>query len=176
MHQRSREVSIPAAAFDHLRGALADAVGESAGVAALHAAGFASGESLFEMFSRTDDGPPSALGTRAFWAKVARFFGERGWGRLDAESPHPGVAFLVSDDWAEADSSGDEHSTCAFTSGALSYLLTETAGAPVAVLETSCRARGDDRCEFAIGSERNIHTLYTRLVEGHPLSEALARI
>lgn len=176
MHEQPREISIPAAVFVHLRAALADAAGEAAGVAALHAAGFASGEGLYALFDQGGDSPSEALGTSAFWTKVGRFFGERGWGALEAESPHPGISLLVSDDWAEADSPGPAHSTCAFTSGVLSYLLTQTAGAPVAVLETSCRARGDDRCEFAFGSERTVHTLYTQLVEGHSFSEALARL
>lgn len=176
MHEQPREVSIPAAAFDHLRIALAEAAGESAGVSALHAAGFASGEVLYQLFEDAGAGTPDSLGTTAFWRRLGRFFQERGWGDLDPESPHPGISLLVSEDWAEADTPGGEHTTCAFTSGALSYLLTRTAGAPVAVLETSCRARGDDRCEFAIGSERSIHGLYTRLVEGHSFSEALARL
>lgn len=176
MPEQPREVSIPAAVFDHLRAALTDAAGEAAGVAALHAAGFASGEGLYELFDSSGDSRPAALGTTAFWTKIGRFFGERGWGRLEAESPHPGISLLASDDWAEADSQGAEHSTCAFTSGVLSYLLTQTAGAPVAVLETSCRARGDDRCEFAFGSERTVHSLYSQLVDGHSFSEALARL
>jgi predicted hydrocarbon binding protein len=176
MHDQPREVSIPAAVFDHLRAALAEGAGEAAGIAALHAAGFAAGEEMYDLFDPSGSSPPSALGATAFWTKLARFFGDRGWGELDSESPHPGIAVLVSDDWAEADASGEEHSTCAFTSGVLSYLLSRTAGAPVAVLETSCRARGDDRCAFAFGSERSIQGLYTQLVEGHSFSEALARL
>ena len=176
MRELPREVSIPAAVFDHLRAALTEGAGEAAGVGALHAAGFASGEAMYELFDPSEHLQPAEVGATAFWTRLGRFFDQRGWGELAPESPHPGIALLVSEDWAEADVPGEEHSTCAFTSGVLSYLLTRTAGSPVAVLETACRARGDARCEFAFGSERTIHALYSQLVDGQSFSEALDRL
>ncbi|NIX42216.1 MAG: hypothetical protein GWN06_24335, partial [Gemmatimonadetes bacterium] len=54
--------------------------------------------------------------------------------------------------------------------------LTELAGGPIAVLEVSCRARGDDCCDFAFGSETAIHGLYGRLLQGENLQAALAAL
>lgn len=176
MSSTPREVSVPAVAFDHLRAALVQEAGETAGVHALHAAGFSSGESVYDLFAGPGGPPAGELGTGVFWSRIGSFFRERGWGDLVHESRHPGVSILASDDWAEAEDRGGHHPTCAFTSGVLSYLLTRAAGAPVAVLETACRARGDERCEFAFGSERTIHDLYAVLLEGCSLDEALVRL
>ncbi|MEQ9570186.1 MAG: V4R domain-containing protein [Longimicrobiales bacterium] len=176
MQSTPREVSLPAEAFDHLRAALVREAGETAGVQALHAAGFSTGERVYDLFARADDTPGAGLGTGAFWSRVTSFFRDRGWGLLVHESRHPGVSVLSSADWAEAGAGDGDHSTCAFTSGVLSCVLTRAADAPGAVLETSCRARGDERCEFAFGSERTIHGLYEVLLEGCSLDEALARL
>lgn len=176
MESTPREVSIPAEAFDHLRAALAKEAGETPGVHALHAAGFSTGESMYDLLMRPDGTPPGDLATGAFWSRIGTFFRERGWGELLHEPRHPGVSVLSSTDWAEVGRGTGAHSTCAFTSGVLSYLLTRAAGASVAVLETSCRARGDDRCEFAFGSERTINELYGVLLEGCSLDEALGRL
>lgn len=176
MVQRPREVTIPAAAFDHLRTALAEHSAEGAGVSALHAAGFASGEALYEVFAETGGGSPERLGRTRFWQRLAGFLSDRGWGTLEHATPHPGVSVLRSRDWAEAETTDDAHSTCAFTSGLLSAMLSRTAGAPVAVLETTCRGRGDAHCEFAFGSEQTIQSLYAELVAGGSLDDALARL
>lgn len=174
MESHPREVSLPAEAFDHLRAALVKEAGDAAGVHALHAAGFSTGESMYELFSLTTPSPPGELGQARFFTSLTRFFRSRGWGSLTHESRHPGVSVLGSADWAEAESAGEAHPTCAFSSGVLSSLLTRAAGAPVAVLETTCRARGDARCEFAFGSEATIQAIYGALVEGDSLDEALA--
>jgi hypothetical protein len=50
------------------------------------------------------------------------------------------------------------------------------AGSPVAVLEVSCRTRGDDRCSFLFGSEQAIHDVYGLLLEGDSLDDALATL
>lgn len=176
MESHPREVSVPAEAFDHLRAALVQEAGETAGVHALHAAGFSTGESVYDLFAPGDDVETTQLATGAFWSRVTAFFRDRGWGELVHESRHPGVSVLASPDWAEAEDRGGSHPTCAFTSGILSYLLTRAAGGPVAVLETSCRARGDARCEFAFGSERTIQELYAALLDGASLDDALARL
>lgn len=176
MERRPREVTIPAAAFGHLRAALADTGDGGGGVSALHAAGFASGDDLYALFSAAGGGSPATLGRNRFWVTLSRFFEDRGWGTLEYEALHPGVSILSSSDWAEADSNSGPYATCAFTSGLLSSFLTRTAGGAVAVLETSCRARGDDRCVFAFGSEQAIQGLYAELLEGHALDQALARL
>lgn len=176
MESQPREISIPAEAFEHLRAALVQEGGEAAGVHALHAAGFATGESIYELFVGSTGRTPEDTGPGRFFAGLADFFRSRGWGTLTHESRHPGLSVLSSVDWAEAEEESEGHPTCAFSSGVLSYLLTRAAGAPVAVLETACRARGDARCEFAFGSEHTIQAVYGALVEGGTLDDALASL
>ncbi len=176
MQATPREVSVPAEAFDRLRSVLAQDAGDEAGVNLLHAAGFATGEAFFDLFAHTRAGSIADLSNDDFWSRLGAFFDGRGWGTLSLDSPHPGVSVLSSADWAESDETSRAHPSCAFTSGVLAYLLTRTAGAPVAVLETACRSRGDARCDFAFGSERTIQSLYAVLLEGHSLSQALSRL
>ena len=54
--------------------------------------------------------------------------------------------------------------------------LSGAAGGPVAVLEVTCRTRGDDGCTFAFGSAATIHDLYGLLLEGQDLDSALASL
>lgn len=71
----------------------------------------------------------------------------------------------------------NEHdASCSFSTGFLSGMLTSLAGGPIAVLEVSCRARGDGHCSFAFGNASAIHDLYGKLVEGAELSGALASL
>ncbi len=175
MESPPREVSLPAEAFDHLRTAAAHS-DRGGGVEALHAAGYASGTSLYRLFTRSLSGAPESVGVTPFFEGLSACFRTRGWGTLTHESRHPGVAVLSSPDWAEADGAVERAETpagCAFSTGVLSSLLTRAAGAPVAVLETSCRGRGDDRCTFAFGSEATIRQLYRTLLEGDSLDDAL---
>jgi hypothetical protein len=58
----------------------------------------------------------------------------------------------------------------------LSALLSGAAGGPVAVLEVTCRTKGDDRCTFAFGSAATVHDLYGLLLEGQALEAALAAL
>ncbi len=50
------------------------------------------------------------------------------------------------------------------------------ADAPLGVLEVMCRARGDEECVFAFGSETRVHDLYGELLEGRDLAGALDAI
>jgi hypothetical protein len=58
----------------------------------------------------------------------------------------------------------------------LSALLSEVAGGPVAVLEVTCRTKGDERCTFAFGSAPTVHDLYGLLLDGQDLDSALAAL
>ena len=102
----------------------------------------------------------------------------RGWGTLRHEQAHDAVGLLHSRDWAEPPPDGPTGSdaSCGFTTGFLSGLLSALAGGPVAVLEVSCRGRGDDACTFAFGSETAIHELYGHLLDGADMAAALAAL
>ena len=178
MQQHPHEVSLPAEAFARLRDSLIHEVGDGRGIQALHSAGFATGDAVYDLLAGAAGGTttPESLESGAFWELLERHFRERGWGTLEHESPHPGVSILASEDWVEASSREDDQPTCAFTAGLLAAALTRLAHAPVAVLETACRARGDHRCEFAFGSRWTIQTLYEALLEGASMEHALSRL
>jgi len=177
-HGSPRDVALPASIFATLRRELAKEAGALPGIHALHAAGFAAGtRAAARLFSGSDGASDTPSGL--FWSRLSDALRRRGWGRLEHEAAHDGVGLLVSTDWVEAEEAGDEdreQASCSFTSGYLSGLLTEGAGGPVAVLEVSCRARGDRRCAFAFGSEDAIHELYGSLLDGADLDGALASL
>jgi hypothetical protein len=177
MNQRDigpREVALPATAFAALDRALTEHAGALARVHTLHAAGYAAGASLWDAFDRPPRTPVPSMTEGKFWESLRRFLEARGWGTLTHETPHAGVGLLQSRDWAEAAGRSEPQPVCAFSTGLLSHLLTLAAAQPVAVLEVSCRGRGDDRCAFAFGSETTIHDLYGLLLEGSGLETALA--
>lgn len=173
----AREVAIPSSTFAELRRKIRDGAGPLVAVHALQSAGYEAGSTLFDAFSRHAEGDPADLGQAHFFERLGRFLGQRGWGALHHRTPHPAIGLLSSTDWAEAGEADDEpEPACAYSSGMLSALLTRTAGGPVAVLQVACRARGDDRCAFAFGSESTVHTLYELLLEDVELDAALARL
>ncbi len=170
----NREVAFPARALLHLRKALREEVDPLAAIHALHAAGYGCGEDVFSQFSRGADVAETA--DNSFWAGMSSFFQSRGWGRMTHSAPHPGIGILESPDWAEAEDGDESQPACAFTAGMLSHFLSLAAGGGIAVLETACRARGDDACRFAFGSEDAIHGLYGHLLDGRTLPEALEQL
>ena len=170
----NREVAFPARALLHIRRALREETDPLATVHALHAAGYGCGEDIFGQFSR--GAVLTEVDHQSFWAGVSTFFQSRGWGRLTHSAPHPGIGVLESRDWAEAEGGEESQPSCAFTAGMLSNFLSMAAGGGVAVLETTCRARGDDSCSFAFGSEDAIHSLYGHLLDGRTVPEALEQL
>lgn len=174
-HGAPRDVALPASVFTTLRRELSDEVGPVPALHALHAAGYAAGIATAPALLGSGDAEPASLATDVFWARLTAFLARRGWGRLSHRAPHEAVGLLESGDWVEADEdeAAGEDASCSFTSGYLSGLLSEIAGGPVAVLEVSCRGRGDTTCTFAFGSETAIHELYGQLLEGADLDGAL---
>lgn len=171
-----REIAIPATAFGSLRAHLEKEAGALPTVHALHHAGYAAGAAAAPALTG-NLGDAGAIGEDAFWAKIADFFGKRGWGSLRHARTHAAVGLLTSSDWAEATSGdGGPDASCHFSAGFLSGLLTELAGGPVAVLEVGCRSRGGPACQFVFGSEGAIHELYGRLLEDDNLDGALAAL
>jgi len=171
-----REIAVPVSIFGSLRGELEKEAGMLPTVHALHNAGYRAGSAAAPTLSGNGD-DPGALPQGAFWSRLSNFFQKRGWGTLRHDTPHAAVGILSSADWAEAVASSTEaDSSCCFSTGFLSGLLSELAGGPVAVLEIGCRTRGADACRFAFGSEEVIHDLYGRLLDGTDLDGALAAL
>lgn len=172
-----REIAVPMSVFDALRSELEAAAGTLQTVRALHQAGYAAGTSAAPILHLEAGGDSLVLSRDGFWSHLSDHFSKRGWGSLRHESVHPGVGLIETKDWAEPntdDVSAD--ASCSFSAGYLSGLLTELAGGPIAVLEVSCRGRGDDSCDFAFGSESAIHDLYGHLLEGADLQTALSSL
>lgn len=120
---------------------------------------------------------PSALVADEFWQRLSGFFLSLGWGRLEFEPLHHGVAALSSAQWAEAEpGAGARQPTCHFTTGMLADFLGRLAGGELAVMEVECSSRGDERCRFLFGSVEALERVYARLQDGAPLEAALTEL
>ena len=172
-----RDVVIPALGRTMLRQNLQREVGPLPAIHALHTAGFGSGQAIWESLRRSSERELSELDNANFWSHLATALGKRGWGTLTHRAVHEGVGLLASSDWAEAmGGNGEQQPSCTFSTGMLSALLTGAAGGSVAVIEVSCRTRGDDLCAFAFGSLATVNNLYELILEGQDLEEALAAL
>lgn len=173
----AREAILPAVALTFLRQALKKEAGALGATHALHGAGFATGDEILKEFRRLlAHESAESLEQKSFWKRLSGFFSNRGWGSFTHERVHPGMAILTSDDWMEADESGSEAQPgCAFTCGVLANVLSTLADGPIAVLEVSCRSRGDASCQFLFGAEEAVHEVYGHLLEGATLERALKR-
>lgn len=171
----TKEVVVPVQVFNVLRRELEKEAGTLPAVRALHHAGYEAGTGAAASFETSGTGASvTDLAAGDFWGRMERFFSKRGWGRLVHEDLHPGVGVLRSPDWLEATPDDtDPEGSCSFSTGYLAGLLSELSGRPVAVLEVTCRSRGDDACRFAFGSEAVIHDLYGHMLEGADLARAL---
>jgi hypothetical protein len=172
-----QEIAVPASIFATLRRELAKEAGVLPTIHALHASGYEAGTAAAVAFRGAPSDDVGALPQDEFWARLVAFFTRRGWGTLTHTPRHPAVGLLSSSDWVEgAERRDDDDASCSFSTGFLSGLLTELAGGPVAVLEVTCHARGDDQCSFAFGSAAAVHELYGQLLGGAELDGALATL
>jgi hypothetical protein len=175
----AREIAVPASIFVSLRRALAKEAGPLPAIHALHEAGYSAGTIAGRGFASGHDQGMAQVTQDAFWEGLSTYVSRRGWGSLTHHALHDAVGALVSSDWAEAspgdDADGDDAS-CSFGTGFLSGLLSTVAGGPVAVLEVTCRARGDASCTFAFGNAEAIHEVYGKLLEGSDLHGAVAAL
>ena len=168
------EIAMPASVLTSLRRALHDGCGRLATIHALHAAGYDAGTDAVSGFADVAEDGPAAMGEDDFWARLQAFFGRRGWGSMNHAPANDAVGVLSSSDWVEASpDEPDPEASCSFTTGFLCGFLSEVADGPVAVLEVTCRTRGDEACAFAFGSEGAVHELYGKLLDGADLDGAL---
>lgn len=172
------DIRLPVASLGALRRALADAVGADATANALQKAGYAAGDAVFQhLASMTGGADVADLPLTDFFRHLAQIFRQLGWGELQHEAVHAGVGALETTDWFESHTvSGARRPSCFFTTGLLANLLGRTAGADVAVLQTECRSRGDDRCRFLFGSQEALAAVYSRLVDGQSVEASLAAL
>lgn len=173
-----RDLAVPAVALHALKASLLEEVDVSVVTRAMYEAGIAAGMEFGRGFEAAlEEVDPRALPQGEFWERLSRYLRRCGWGGVKHVERHEGVGSLRSEEWVEAHGAeARADSGCWFSSGLLAGLLSELAGAEISVLEVCCRARGDDACEFAFGSETAIDELYARLSRDQPLEEALAEL
>lgn len=143
--------------------------------------GFETGEGFLEAFThwlehhRQDPGAdPASLNADDFWQHLSAFFGSLGWGRLEFEQLHAGVGALTSTEWSEADAGSETRQPmCHFTTGMLADLLSRLIGSDLAVLEVTCRSRGDAGCRFLIGSADALQMVFDGLRRGQEVESAV---
>lgn len=188
---RPPELALPVASLAALRRALTAAVGPDAAAHALREAGNAAGHALFRSLlqvrgattSPPDPADPAIrqqllhLPEQSFWKRFAETLSSRGWGHLSHEPVHPGVGALHAADWVEADP--DSHAArpgCFFTTGLLANLLGRITDSDIAVLEVTCRSRGDEQCRFLFGHPETMAAFFDQVAAGQDETTSLAAL
>ncbi|MEX0843283.1 MAG: V4R domain-containing protein [Gemmatimonadota bacterium] len=168
---------VPRSIFPSLRRTLQREVGSDTSARVLHHLGLDAGAEFEAHLSSRLENPPEEFSPDEYFRELSAVFATMGWGTLTSTRVHPGLSFIETSGWAEADTDSPAgEPSCHFSGGVFASLLARAADAPIAVLEVTCRTRGDDACGFLFGSEEAIQGLYTLLVEGASLEEALERL
>lgn len=148
----TRTVAMPVDFFTALRKAV-ESPARAMSVDAIRDAGYHAGQALFDAFTAwlgaRGELTPDSLDDVRFPELASAFFEEMGWGQLHVSQLSDAVVALDSTDWAEADADG---SGCHVSTGLFAGFFGRLADAPIAVLEVECRAVGDERCRFLLGS------------------------
>jgi predicted hydrocarbon binding protein len=148
----ARTVAVPVDFFAALRRAIESPV-SAVTVDSVRDAGYHAGQALFDTFAawlaERGEATPESLDDLRFSALTSEFFSEFGWGQLQFVSLSDAVIAVDSDDWGEAEGSGGG---CHVSTGLFAGFFGKIANAPIAVLEVQCRASGDQRCRFLLGS------------------------
>jgi predicted hydrocarbon binding protein len=148
-------VQLPPAALQALRDTALTAPG---GEQRLRDAGFAAGSALYEALdarTRAETGAGIAqIPLDAFVPRTSVFLMESGWGAIAlAGGADVGVVAVEAAPWTEAELAAPAVApACHLSTGLLAGFFGRLASAPLAVLETECRAAGAARCRFLIGS------------------------
>ena len=168
------ELTVPGSTLLHIRQVLVDQVDAATATRMLFDTGFATGESVFDDFAAGTDADPTTFGHDRFWMDLGEFLSTHGWGNFSHERIHPGLGVVRTEQWGESDPAAEaSEPSCAFTSGMFSRVFTRIAASPIAVLEVSCRSRGDHDCSFAFGSKQAVGRLEGLLLENGSLDAAL---
>jgi predicted hydrocarbon binding protein len=155
------------------------ALRDRAGAQALQEAGYAAGETTYQVFAQwlpraasVDD--PRELAAPRMAEVLSQFFSSLGWGTVAAQ-PLAEAAFAVdSQDWAEAQPDAQlQYPGCYFTAGLLADFVSRIAESPLAVMEVECRSRGDAHCRWLIGSPETLTALYQHMAQGADYQQVL---
>lgn len=172
-------VSLSRTTLATLRAAIARDSGAGSAAAWLQEAGYAGGEAVYEAFrawlAKQQLGEPGTLGVEGFATQASRFFSELGWGSLEVGAIGDSVAVVDAPAWSEADGGSlDGHPACHLSTGLFADFFGRMAGEPLAVMEVECRAAGNDRCRFLLGSAEVMQALYDGMAAGEDY-ETVAR-
>jgi len=142
--------------------------------------GFSAGAAAYEGFAdwcstRYGVDSPQELDSRYLSEALGGFFQEDGWGTARSEVLAPGILAFDSPDWVEADPRDADYPCCHFSAGMLADFFTRLSGQAAAVLEVECRATGQPRCRYLIGSPEMLTWLYEGMADGATYGEMVAR-
>ncbi len=170
----TRTVAVPVDFFSALRSAVESPV-SAVTIDSIRDAGYYAGQALFDAFSswlnEHGETAPDSLDDARFTRLVGDFFAEHGWGQMQFTSLSDAVIAIDADNWGEAVGQG---SGCHVTTGIFAGFFGKLASAPIAVLEVECRASGDERCRFLLGSIDVMAYVHEAMGRGIPYDRAAA--
>jgi predicted hydrocarbon binding protein len=165
-------VGIGTQALHAAREALLTDLGQR-GAERLQEVGCAAGPEIYAAFLQWLPGHagvdgPEDLDADRFADVLGAFFSALGWGQVRVDRLGSSGLAIVSDDWAEAGPGEHrEFPSCHVTSGLLADFLTRMAGgSALAIMEVTCRSRGDAECRFIAGGPAALEGVYQALAEG----------
>ncbi|MEZ4586001.1 MAG: V4R domain-containing protein [Gemmatimonadales bacterium] len=103
---------------------------------------------------------PQGLDSRYLSEALGGFFRDDGWGTASTEIVAPGILAFDTPDWFEAEPRDADYPCCHFSAGMLSDFFTRLSGQAAAVLEVECRATGQARCRYLVGSPEMLTWVY----------------
>ncbi len=170
----TRTVAVPVDFFTALRRAVESPL-SAVTVDSVRDAGYHAGQALFDAFStwlaERGESAPASLNDARFASLTGDFFAEFGWGQLQITSLSDAVLAVDTDDWGEAEGHGGG---CHVSTGLFAGFFGRLADAPIAVLEVQCRAAGDARCRFLLGSIDVLGYVHEAMGRGIPYDRAAA--
>jgi predicted hydrocarbon binding protein len=176
----TRTVQVPVELLSGLR-TLARGEASPAMVAALRDLGYAAGQAQFDQFTHwlADHGEAAVdlLPEGRFATLASQFFAEQGWGAITVSEVSEAVLAIDATDWAEAEGATPTvgaQPSCHVGTGLLAGFFGRVADAPLAVLEVECRAAGDARCRFLLGSIDVLSYVHEAMGRGIPYERAAA--
>ncbi|MBL0170758.1 MAG: hypothetical protein IPP90_08520 [Gemmatimonadaceae bacterium] len=168
----TRTVAVPVDFFTALRKAVESPL-SAVTVDSVRDAGYHAGQALFDAFTawlaERGETTPDSLDDTRFASLTSDFFSEFGWGQLQFTSLSDAVIAVDADDWGEAEGHGGG---CHVSTGLFAGFFGRLANAPIAVLEVQCRASGDERCRFLLGSIDVLGYVHEAMGRGIPYDRA----
>ncbi len=166
-------VGIGATAIRSLRASLISDLGEDVAATRVQEMGYAAGGEVYRSFcawlpSHTDVRDPADLSAEALPEVLSAFFAALGWGTVAIERVGDRGLSIASPNWEEADPGArTDGPACVFSTGLLASFFTALArGSALAAMEIECRAQGDARCRFLVGSPATLTAVYDAASRG----------